>query len=100
MNHQTEVARSKEMYETYHDVIYNEFRDRVKDRRKLTFEEYDEIFHDIYDKIPHYMTYIINSVIMNHGWMVCYEQKGEAPKDSAQVRDITWYYELVNESRI
>lgn len=90
-NYEEGVRRSREMYEAYHDIVYNKFKGKVKDRRYLKSKEYDEIFHEISDQVPDCMTYIINAIILNHGWMVYYKQKGD---------DLMWYYELVNETRI
>lgn len=78
----------QESFKTYHDVVYKKFKDRVKDKRKLTGKEYDEIFHELLELVPDGIPCVVAAIILSHGWSSYYETKGNGG---------VWNYRLINQ---
>ena len=65
----TEVRRVEVEHTENDDIIYNKFMDKVKDRRKISSKEFDNIFdNEIRQLIPDARYDVFVRVCWEHGW--------------------------------
>lgn len=72
------MFNDKDFYPLFYDIVYNNFIDRVKNRLKLTTNEFYEIVEDMAKKLfPYLPVFMIETIIENHGWKYDCEIVGE-----------------------
>lgn len=65
MNHPTEEERlNVERYEK----LYQKFIDKVKNRRKIPYSEYTQIYMEIYKENPEFLSCMLGDAVWSHGW--------------------------------
>lgn len=84
------MRRDNEDRIKYFDVVYDKFMEKVKDRNKLTPEEYHEINREIGKQFPDVAWYVIEAIISRHGWGLWYEGDGDMWEMMGSMKD--WFY--------
>lgn len=62
----------------FYDIVYNNFIDRVKDKRELTTDEYHKIIEEMAKTLfPYLPVSMIEHIIEEHGWKYSCPSVGE-----------------------